>query len=258
MLCARDGSVFSAIKDDEVFVLEVNPRASRTVPFISKATGVHWAKLATRVILGESIASMAVKDFEFQGFYAVKEVVFPFRRFPLEDTVLGPQMKSTGEVMGIDTHLGAAFVKAQQAAGYHLPKTGCVFLSLRDEDKQAIKPIVEELNRLGFNFVATRGTASLLEGWGYAVKPINKVMEGRPHIVDALKNKDVDLVINTPSGKYPMEDEKIIRQVASDLNIPLFTTVEGASSVVEAIPFLREGICVKALQDYTKDQQLVR
>ncbi|MBT5855296.1 carbamoyl-phosphate synthase large subunit [bacterium] len=242
-----------AIKNDLVYILEVNPRASRTVPFVSKATDIPWAKLATKVMLGTSIKDLNVKEV-VPKHVSVKESVFPFNRFPEVDTILGPEMKSTGEVMGIDKEFGMAFIKAQMAAGQHIPKSGSVFISVKDSDKTKILESVRILAKCGYTLIATTGTAAYLSENGIPCDTVKKVYEGRPNVVDKLKNGEVQWVINTPSGKNPIKDEIVIRQVAYQLNIPVVTTSAGAIATVNAIQAYRNNdIEVKSLQSY-RDQ----
>jgi carbamoyl-phosphate synthase large subunit len=241
-----------AIKDDEVYIIEVNPRASRTVPFVSKATGVPLAKLATRVMLGEKLKDLDPWSMRKEGHVAVKEAVFPFNRFPGVDILLGPEMRSTGEVMGIDASFGLAFMKAQLAAGLRLPRKGTVFVAVNDWDKPLILPTIKMLSGMGFRIMATRGTATYLYDNGVTeVEPVLKVYEGRPNVVDHIKNRDIDLVINTVSGRKTVTDSKDIRQAALLYDIPYATTVAGASAMAQAIRELRdEGLQVKCLQEY--------
>ena len=240
-----------AIKGDTIYVLEVNPRASRTVPFVSKATGVPWAKVAARVMAGKTLSQLGItKEVEIKH-TAVKESVFPFNRFPEVDTILGPEMKSTGEVMGIDLDFGRAFAKSQIAAGQNLPLKGTVFISVKDRDKRAIIMIARGLAELGFQIVATQGTEKVLERNGVPARHVFKVREGRPNVVDLLKNGEIQLVINTPSGKKPKADEVAIRTAAVQYNIPIVTTISGARATVEGIEALIKGdIHVKSLQEY--------
>jgi carbamoyl-phosphate synthase large subunit len=240
-----------AVKDGQVFVLEVNPRASRTVPFVSKAIGVPLAKIAMKVMLGVSLKELGALKERLLGYTAVKEAVFPFNRFPGVDTILGPEMKSTGEVMGLDRNFGMAFAKAQAGAGGVLPRKGQVFLSVRDADKAALPPIAATLTALGFTLCATRGTAQSLDMAGIAVRVVNKVLEGRPHVVDHLQNGDIALVINTVGDKQSQIDSYSLRRTALEVRIPYYTTIAGARAAVTAIEALqREGLGVTALQDY--------
>ena len=239
-----------AVKDDEVFLLEVNPRASRTVPFVAKATGCPIAKIASRVMAGEPLASFDLPRKDPQH-VAVKEAVFPFARFPGVDSILGPEMKSTGEVMGIDVDFAAAFAKSQLAAGTVLPSTGTVFVSVRDEDKPQIAKIASELSRMGFQLLATSGTAQVLKGAGLKVDRTKKVLEGRPHVVDNMLSGHVDLVINTTDGAQAIADSFSLRRTALTHNIPYYTTVEGARAAVKAISAIRKGhLEVAPLQSY--------
>ncbi len=242
-----------AIKNDVIYVLEVNPRASRTVPFVSKATGVQWAKVAAKVMTGIKLSSLGV-DREVQiDHIAVKESVFPFNKFFGVDTILGPEMKSTGEVMGIDTNFGAAFWKAQLGAGQNLPFDGNVFLSVKNQDKRNVAFIAKKLSDLGFKICATRGTAKILANSGIDTTLVNKVSEGRPHVVDMIKNGEIQLIINTPSGRKPKNDEVLIRAGAVQYKIPYTTTISGAQAVVNAIETMKKGdLRVKPLQDYYK------
>ncbi|GAB6052680.1 carbamoyl-phosphate synthase large subunit [Magnetospira thiophila] len=240
-----------AVKDGEIFILEVNPRASRTVPFVAKATGVPIAKIAARVMAGEKLASFNLPERPNFKHIAVKEAVFPFARFPGVDVILGPEMKSTGEVMGIDKDFAHAFAKAQLGAGSVLPQEGTVFVSVRDQDKEAAVHLSRDLARMGFSLMATHGTAALLTRHGLTVTGINKVQEGRPHCVDALKSGDVQLVINTTEGTQAIKDSFSIRRSALTLNVPHFTTIAGARAAVHAIAAMREApLDVAPLQAY--------
>ncbi len=230
-----------AIKDEELFVLEVNPRASRTIPFVSKAIGVPLAKLATWIMLGETLQDLGFTREIWPKYYSVKEVVFPFKRFPGVDVTLGPEMKSTGEVMGIDWEPSLAYAKAQFAAGMKLPLQGKVFISVKDEDKPQIVEITKILESLDFELIATEGTAKFLADFGLNVKIVPKISEGRrPNILDLIKNKEIDLVINTAKGKVSREDAYLIRRFAMELDIPYATTVAGARAMVCSIRRLRE------------------
>jgi carbamoyl-phosphate synthase large subunit len=240
-----------AVKDDVVYVLEVNPRASRTVPYLSKATGVPLAKIAARVMVGRTLAEQGItEDLAVQGVF-VKTPVFPFVRFPGVDTLLGPEMKSTGEVMGGAETFGLAFAKAQMGAGQHLPQSGAAFISVNNQDKAGVVPIARELTRLGFTLVATRGTAAYLRAHGLDVEIIFKINEGRPHVGDALRNRRISLVINTPLGRESFFDDRAVRSVAMLQGVPAITTLTGASAAVSAIEAMRtEGLTVKSLQEY--------
>src|SRR4029077_4132514 len=201
-----------AIQKDVIYVLEVNPRASRTVPFVGKATGLPLAKIAARCMVGKTLAQQGTTSEVVPGYFSVKEAVFPFVKFPDVDTILGPEMKSTGEVMGVGRTFGEAFVKSQQAAGAKLPETGTAFISVRDSDKLAVVPVARDLIELGFKLIATRGTAAVLAAHGLAVTVVNKVQEGRPHIVDMIKNGEVSLVVNTVEEKRSaVSDSRSIR-----------------------------------------------
>ncbi len=242
-----------AVRDSEIYVIEVNPRASRTIPYVSKATGVPYANIATKLMLGRKL-----KDFDLKGrvktdHVSVKEAVFPFTRFPGIDTLLSPEMKSTGEVMGIADDFGLAFAKAQLAAGQQLPKDGNVFFSLRDRDKNSASlDVAKRLVELGFSLCATGGTCQWLKDSGVEACRINKVREGRPHIVDKIIDGKVDLVFNTPSGKHPREDEVAIRRTAWASGVPIITTIQGAIATSKAIlSNLNEEISVCSLQEYT-------
>lgn len=240
-----------AIKDDEIFVLEVNPRASRTVPFVAKATGVAIAKIGARVMAGAKLSEFRLDDEAVARHVAVKEAVFPFNRFPDVDTILGPEMKSTGEVMGLDASFERAFAKAQLGAGVKLPLTGCVFLSVRDTDKPAAVAVARRLIDLGFSVIATRGTAQRLREAGLACAVTNKVLEGRPHCVDAIRSGDIQLVINTASGPQSVTDSFDIRRSALTHFIPHYTTIAGARAAAHAIAALKSGTLeVAPLQSY--------
>jgi carbamoyl-phosphate synthase large subunit len=239
-----------AVKDGKVYVLEVNPRASRTVPFVAKATGVPVAKIAARIMAGEKLAAFNLSS-KKMGHIAVKEAVFPFSRFPGVDTLLGPEMKSTGEVMGIDTDFARAFAKSQLGAGVNLPLTGSVFISIRDRDKASAVAIAAQLITLGFRVVATSGSAQFFQEKGLKVDRVNKVLEGSPHIVDAMINGEIDLVINTTEGAKSIADSFSIRQTALLNKIPYYTTIAGASAVAQGIAALQTNqISVKPIQEY--------
>lgn len=246
---------FAVMKDESIYILEVNPRASRTIPFVSKATGIAWAKVAARVMVGISLADQqGVFEPKAPNYVSIKSPVFPFKKFPGVDTVLGPEMKSTGEVMGIDSTFGGGFARAQLAAGIQLPQSGKVFLSVRDDDKPELSEIVAVLTSLGFSFVATRGTAEMLLSEGYKVDTINKVREGSPHIVDLIGEGQVAMVINTPEGSSQLLDSRSIRLVANELNVPTFTTIAAARAAAFAMEILsqnsKENLSVRSLQDY--------
>ncbi|MFO1121322.1 MAG: carbamoyl-phosphate synthase large subunit [Hyphomicrobiales bacterium] len=239
-----------AIKDDDVYVLEVNPRASRTVPFVAKVIGLPVAKIAARVMAGESLASFKLKQKKLSH-VAVKEAVFPFNRFPGVDVLLGPEMRSTGEVMGLDRTYDMAFAKSQLGAGMRMPMTGTVFISVKDADKARILPAMRKLIDLGFKLVATGGTQRYFEEKGIPSTKINKVLEGRPHVVDAIKNGDIQLVLNTTETRSSQSDSKPIRQTALLQKVPYYTTLPGILAVTKAIAAQKAGtIEVKPLQDY--------
>jgi carbamoyl-phosphate synthase large subunit len=240
-----------AIQQGVIYVLEVNPRASRTVPFVSKAIGVPLAKLAARVMTGKTLRELGFTQEIVPPYRAVKEAVFPFIKFPGVDTVLGPEMKSTGEVMGLDTSFGRAFAKSQMSVASTLPRVGRAFISVRDRDKPAAVRLAEELVALGFRVVATQGTATAMRAAGLVVEQVPKVQEGRPHIVDLMTNGDIHLVINTPAGKRSLKDSYAIRRTALMLNIPYCTTMPGAFAAVRGIDALREReLEVCSLQEY--------
>jgi len=240
-----------AVKDNLIYVLEVNPRASRTVPFISKAIGVSLANLATMVMCGKTLKELKFTKEVKIDHVAVKESVFPFIRFAGVDTILGPEMKSTGEVMGIDSTFEMAYAKSQIAAGTNLPLSGNVFISLRDKDKRPMISVAKRLSDLGFQILATEGTAEIFRINDIPVKGVLKVSEGRPNITDYIKNREVHLIINTPSGKTPKQDEVAIRTNAIAYSIPLITTTAGAAVAVGAIEAMRKkGITVKTIQEY--------
>jgi carbamoyl-phosphate synthase large subunit len=239
-----------AIKDDEIYVLEVNPRASRTVPFVAKVIGLPIAGIAAQVMAEKKLASFGLKRPRLDHI-AVKEAVFPFARFPGVDTVLGPEMRSTGEVMGIDRDYAVAFAKSQLGGGSKLPLTGTVFVSVKDADKDKIVPPIRELAAMGFRIIATRGTKRHLDAHGIECEKVNKVLEGRPHIVDAITNGEVDIVFNTTEGAKALADSFSIRRSALLYHIPYYTTVAGALAVTEAIKALRSGnLTVAPLQSY--------
>ncbi|MEO1251040.1 MAG: carbamoyl-phosphate synthase large subunit [Pseudomonadota bacterium] len=239
-----------AIKDDEIYLLEVNPRASRTAPFVAKATGAPIARIAAKVMAGQKLAGMDLAG-PSPAHMSIKEVVFPFSRFPGVDTVLGPEMRSTGEVMGIDASFAKARLKSLIASGARMPTTGTVFVSLKDSDKAGMIDAAATLLEMGFKIIATRGTADFFAEKGLDVARVNKVLEGRPHIVDALKNGEVDLVFNTTEGAQAVKDSRSIRITALAQKIPCITTAAGARAAVRAIQALREGgVEVKPLQAY--------
>ncbi len=239
-----------AVKDGVIFVLEANPRASRTAPFVAKAVGLPIAAIAAKVMAGARLRDFALQRAKL-GHVAVKEAVFPFGRFPGVDPILGPEMRSTGEVMGLDQDFAAAFVKSQLAAGSNLPVSGTVFISVKETDKPALVEVARDLEAMGFAILATVGTASHLQAAGVAAQPVNKVADGRPHIVDAMKNGGVQLVFNTTEGAQSYRDSFSIRRTALSQNIPYYTTVSGARAAVMGIRRLKaDALSVRALQAY--------
>ncbi|MGW8195371.1 MAG: carbamoyl-phosphate synthase large subunit, partial [Desulforhopalus sp.] len=240
-----------AVKDNELYVLEVNPRASRTIPFVSKATGVPLAKMATKVMVGSKLADLGLtKEVEVHH-WAVKEAVFPFDRFANVDTLLGPEMKSTGEVMGLDNSVGIAFAKSQLAAGQKLPAKGNVLISVRDADKTAVLPLARRLLKLGFSILATSGTAAYLSEHNVVCTKVNKISQGRPHLLDKVQDNQIQWIINTSMGSRTTEDSYTIRRSALDYHLPYTTTTSGALSMVKALETARENeIEVKAIQEY--------
>jgi carbamoyl-phosphate synthase large subunit len=242
-----------AIKGDRLYVLEVNPRASRTIPFVSKATGIPFAKLATKVMLGHTLSEVGLTSEKVPTHVSIKEVVLPFNRFPDVDTLLGPEMKSTGEVMGIDSTFGLAFAKAQLGAGQKIPTGGDVFISVMDSDKKSVIPVAAKFREMGFKITATRGTSVFLTEHGIYNQMINKVSMGRPHVVDAIKNKSLHLIINTGTGAEPMRDGYEIRRAAIKYNIPCITTIPGAMAICRGIEALKEKkLSVKSIQEYNE------
>jgi len=239
-----------AIKDGIVYVLEVNPRASRTVPFVSKATGLPLAQIAARILVGRTLAELGLTEEPRVEEWFVKACVFPFRRFPGEDPILGPEMRSTGEVMGVGDGFGIAFAKAMAGAGVSLPLSGTAFLTVNDRDKPNVVPIARGLRELGFDLLGTRGTAAYLRGAGLPCRDVFKVLEGRPNAVDLMKNGEIQIVLNTPLGRASYFDEKALRTTATQRQIPLITTLSAGHAVVEAIRALRSGALeVRSLQD---------
>ena len=239
-----------ALKDGAIYVLEVNPRASRTVPFVAKVTGEPIAKIASRIMAGESLASFGLKPKKLSHI-GVKEAVFPFARFPGVDVLLGPEMRSTGEVIGLDKGFGVAFAKSQLGGGTSVPKQGAVFVSVRDSHKSRIVPTMKLLAELGFRIIATSGTQRFLEEHGVEASKINKVLEGRPHVVDALKNGEIQLVFNTTEGKQALQDSRSLRRAALLHKVPYYTTLAGAVAAAQGIKAYQAGdLEVRALQDY--------
>jgi carbamoyl-phosphate synthase large subunit len=237
---------------DVVYVLEVNPRASRTVPFVSKATGLQLAKIAARCMVGQSLDEQGIVAEVVPSYFSVKEAVFPFVKFPGVDTILGPEMKSTGEVMGVGETFGEAFVKSQLGAGVRLPSLGQVFLSVKSGDKQSAVAVAKDLLALGFSIVATRGTASAIAAAGIPVTTVNKKSEGRPHVVDMIKNNEIVLVINTVEEKRnAIIDSRAIRVSALAAGVTTYTTIFGAEAAVQGIAHLK-GLRVYDLQGLHK------
>ena len=240
-----------ASDEHQIYVLEVNPRASRTVPFVSKATGVSWAAAAAKAMAGQRLGDLDVVENIRPAHTSVKESVFPFSKFPGVDVILGPEMRSTGEVMGIDREFPLAFAKSQMAAGVFLPEQGNVFLSVRMSDKPHTVPIARQLLEMGFEVYATSGTFAYLKGHGIDVHRLKKISEGRPNAVDMITNGEIHLVLNTPTRKGARSDEGKLRATAVRFNVPMITTVTGAAAAVRAIEALRAGQWgVQALQDY--------
>jgi carbamoyl-phosphate synthase large subunit len=240
-----------AVKGEQVYILEANPRASRTVPFVSKATGRPLAKLAVQVMSGKTLPELGVIKEIIPPHISVKEAVLPFEKFPGTDTILGPEMRSTGEVMGIDMDFGKAFAKAELGANQRLPLKGSVFISMNDREKAAVVPIAQDLAAMGFKLIATAGTRKALQAQGLQVELVLKLHEGRPHVVDAIKNNQLQLIINTPVGGEAQEDDRAIRRTALAYKVPIITTIAGARATAAAIHSLQQGpLGVKALQDY--------
>jgi carbamoyl-phosphate synthase large subunit len=241
-----------AIQGDTVFILEVNPRASRTVPFVSKATGMPLAKIAARAMAGRSLKSQGATKEVIPEYYSVKEAIFPFLKFQNVDPILGPEMRSTGEVMGVGRSFGAAFARGHDAAGIKTPPKGKVFVSVRDADKDRLLPIAKDIAARGFSLVATAGTATYLSGHGVACERINKVLEGRPHIVDLIKNGEIVYIVNTTEGKQAIADSFSIRREALQHRVTYSTTVAGARALVHSLDFHDTGE-VHSLQELHKE-----
>jgi carbamoyl-phosphate synthase large subunit len=240
-----------AVKDEVVYILEVNPRASRTAPFVSKATGVPLAKLAAKVMAGKTLRELGFTEEVIPSYYSVKEAVFPFIKFPGIDIILGPEMRSTGEVMGIDPDLGIAYAKSQMSAQPALPLKGDVFISVKDSDKPAALQIAKDLVELGLKVHASTGTAAYFAKNGLKVPVMLKIREGRPNVVDSIKNGQVKFILNTPNGAVPREDEVAIRSAATAARVPTMTTLRAARASVQAIrAMLKHGYSVKSLQEY--------
>ena len=243
---------FAVTHNEEIFIIEANPRASRTIPFVSKATGVPWVKRATKVMLGQTLAQVGAVETAPTDYYAIKACVFPFSKFHGVDPILGPEMKSTGEVMGLHKTFAGGFAKALIASNQSLPIKGQVFMSVMDFDKEELIPVAKQFISLGFTLCATKGTGEVLQAAGIAVTIVNKVRDGSPHIVDMIAQGRIQLVINTPEGSGPFMDSKSIRLMAHEMNVPTFTTLSQASAGVSAIEMVQKGevVTVKALQDY--------
>jgi carbamoyl-phosphate synthase large subunit len=241
-----------AIQDGKVYIIEVNPRASRTVPFVSKAIGKPLAKIAARCMVGQSLKQQGMTKEIVPPYFAVKEAVFPFVKFPGVDPLLGPEMKSTGEVMGVGRTFGEAFSKAQAGAGADLPRKGRAFVSVRERDTDAAVEVARQLHELGFELVATSGTARVIEAAGIAVTPINKVGEGRPHIVDSIKNDEINLIVNTTEGKQAIADSYTIRGAALQHKVAYTTTIAGARATCQALQQM-DNENVYVLQDLHKE-----
>ena len=240
-----------AVRGAKVFIIEANPRASRTVPFVSKAIGQPLAKMAARVMLGETLKDVGVTERLEPPFFSVKAPVFPFGKFQGVDTVLGPEMKSTGEVMGIDARFGCAFAKAMVGAGNTLPSDGKVFVSVRDEDKRLILPLVDRLAGLGYQIVATAGTARALQNAGITVERVFKIHEGRPHVLDLIVNRECRLIINTPSSRRERSDDRLIRSSAASHCIPCITTLAAASATIQGLEmWMKQPLQVTPVQDH--------
>jgi carbamoyl-phosphate synthase large subunit len=244
---------FAVKKEDDgfnVYVLEVNPRASRTVPFVAKATGVPVAGLAAKVMAGQTLQELGFTAEPVPSHVSVKEAVFPFRKFVGVDIVLGPEMRSTGEVMGISRSFPIAFAKGQLAAGVNLPESGKIFVSVTDRHKDRVVEVARQLKELNYEIISTSGTAKRLEEAGIEVERVKKIIEGHPNLIDVMKNEDVDLIINTPSGKGARTDEGTIRATAVQCGVPCITTIQAAEAAVQAMAALRkEGMEVEALQE---------
>ena len=238
-----------AVKDDKFYMIEVNPRASRTIPFLSKCIGNSLAKIASKVILGRSLKDLGLTDEIMPTNYAVKAPVFPFNKFRKVDPILGPEMKSTGEVMGRGDTFGEAFGKAVKGAGESIPSSGSVFVSVKDNDKKYLPSLCGKLEKLGFTIVATKGTAEALKDTNINVKLINKVLEGRPHIVDAILNKEIDMIINTTEGRQSIKDSFSIRRSALEHSVLFTTTVSGGFAIVESLEKGVENWTYKPLQE---------
>jgi carbamoyl-phosphate synthase large subunit len=240
-----------AVKGDQVYIIEANPRASRTVPFVSKAIGHPLAKLAVRVMSGKTLAELGFTEEVIPNHISVKEAVLPFDKFVGTDALLGPEMRSTGEVMGIDADFGKAFAKAELGANQKLSLQGTVFISMNNRDKAAVIPVAKEMAEMGLKLIATSGTRKALMDEGLNVDLILKVHEGRPNIEDAIKNGEIQLIINTPAGSTALEDDRSIRRTALAYKVPIITTIAGAKATASAIHSLQQHpLAVKSLQEY--------
>jgi carbamoyl-phosphate synthase large subunit len=240
-----------AIKEDIVYVLEVNPRASRTVPFVSKAVGTPWAKIAAKVMAGRSLASIPEAVERKIDYFAVKESVLPFTKFPGADIILGPEMKSTGEVMGLDRDFGLAFAKSQEAAGNNLPRGGAVFISVRNSMRRNIIFMAKTIAAMGFKLYASEGTWRVLSSNHISTKMVPKIGEGKPDIIDLIKGGDINLIINVPAGKKSQIDSKPIRSAAVTQGVPYITTLEGAQAAISGMDSLEQaGFSIKTIQEY--------
>ena len=243
-----------AVQNGEVYVLEVNPRASRTVPFVSKAIGIPLAKMAARIMIGKTLKQLGLTHEIIPPYTSVKDPVFPFNKFPGIRMYLGPEMRSTGEVMGIAENFPKALAKAHLAAGMQMPTSGGVFITVNDRDKSKIAPIAKDLKEIGFTIYATEGTAKFLEKEGIEVRHVHKLQEGRPHVIDRIKNKEIQLVINTPTGKSAKLDERYIGEAAMLYKIPMITTIPGAIGLVTGLKAIaEEKLDVKSIQEHHLD-----
>jgi carbamoyl-phosphate synthase large subunit len=240
-----------AVQGEQVFIIEANPRASRTVPFVSKAIGKPLAKIAARLMSGKTLADLGITAETIPNYISVKEAVLPFEKFPGTDTILGPEMRSTGEAMGIDQDFGRAYAKAQLSANQKIPLSGTVFVTMNDRDKHAIIPVVKDLIAMGFKAIATSGTRKVLQDAGLDVELVFKLHEGRPHVLDGIKNSQIQLILNTPSGEEAQADGRLIRRSALTYKVPIVTTIAGAKATAAAIRALQsDPLDVKAIQDY--------
>jgi carbamoyl-phosphate synthase large subunit len=245
-----------AIKEETIYILEVNPRASRTVPFVSKAQGIPWAKIAAKVMTGLKLSDIPEAEEKIIDYFAVKESVLPFSKFPGADIILGPEMKSTGEVMGLDTDFGLAFAKSQEAAGNFLPRSGSVFISVKNSMRRNIIFMVKTMAAMGFKIYASEGTWKVLSSNGINVKMVPKIGEGKPDIIDLIKGGDINFIINVPAGKKSLIDSKPIRSAAVMQRIPYITTIEGAQAAISGMDSLeRTGFDVKSIQEYTETKK---